>query len=379
MFSINETGAAFIDDTYYAARAKTPEASNTMLEKIMTGPGGALEWAKAHHACFELDKNALMIFSNKRVQDPNHPGKTIPAPRPSITIDGHVNNPVASTKFLRLILDQNLTFKQHADSAAAKGRFWINQTKRISKTVKGMQGVYSRRLYLSVCVPRMLYGASVWLNPVRGAPNTRTRGSAGAAATLARVQRTAALHIAGGMRTSPTDLLNPHADLLPMELLIDKWCHREALRLASLLATHPLYRSILNASKRLPKRLPSPMHNILNAYHIRPQEMEKIQAYRHNTRWHSHYTIHIADSKEAAIEAEARDRSEVKIFTDGSGFKKTIGAAAVLFRGGQTRSLRYRLGEDTEHTVFEGEVVGSGLGTELLRREKGGTHSVDVY
>ncbi|KZP04257.1 hypothetical protein FIBSPDRAFT_671951, partial [Athelia psychrophila] len=148
--------------------------------------------------------------------------------------------PVASTKFLGLILDQNLTFKQHADYAAAKGRFWINQTKRISKTVKGMQGVYSRHLYLTVCVPRMLYGASIWLNPIRRAPNTRARGSVAAAAALSRVQRTAALHITGGMRTSPTDLLNAHADLLPMELLIDKWCHREALRLASLPATHLL-------------------------------------------------------------------------------------------------------------------------------------------
>ncbi len=34
----------------------------------------------------------------------------------------------------------------------------------------------------------------------------------------------------------------------------------------------------------------------------------------------------------AAIEAEAKDRSEVKIYTDGSGFQKKIGAAAVMLR-----------------------------------------------
>lgn len=153
IFTKDDTGTAFINNTYYAARAKTPEESNTKLEKIMTGPGGALEWAKSHHACFELDKNALMIFSNKRVPDPARPGKTMAAHRPPITINGHVNTPVASTKFLGLILNQNLTFKQHADYATAKGRFWVNQTKRISKTVKGMKGVFSRRLYLSVCVP----------------------------------------------------------------------------------------------------------------------------------------------------------------------------------------------------------------------------------
>ncbi|KZP21377.1 hypothetical protein FIBSPDRAFT_688183, partial [Athelia psychrophila] len=55
-FEKDETGAAFMDDTYLGARAKTPEESNSMLEAMMTRPGGALEWAKSHHACFELDK-----------------------------------------------------------------------------------------------------------------------------------------------------------------------------------------------------------------------------------------------------------------------------------------------------------------------------------
>lgn len=123
----------------------------------------------------------------------------------------------------------------------------------------------------------------------------------------------AALHITGGMRTSPTDLLNAHADLLPMDLLINKWCHREALRLASLPQSHPIHRAVLNASKRLPKQIPSPMHNILNAYHIHPQNMEKIQAVRHSPRHRFRYTITIAESKEAVIEAETKDRSEVKI------------------------------------------------------------------
>lgn len=350
-----------------------------MLERIMSGPGGALEWAKSHHACFELDKNALMIFSNKRVPDPTRPGKTVPAPRPSITIDGHINTPVASTKFLGLILDQNLTFKLHAEYAVKKGQFWINQTKRISKTVKGMQGTFSRGLYLSVCVPRMLYAASIWINPVRRTPNKKTRGSVGTATMLAKVQRAAALHITGGMCTSPTDLLNAHADLLPMELLMDKWCHREALRLASLPTSHPLYKAVLHAAKKVPKRHPSPLHNVLNAYHIVPPQMEKIEAVRYGTRWKSRFTISIADSKDAAIAAERRDRSEVKIYTDGSGFKKTIGAAAVLFRDHQTRKLRYRLGDETEHTVFEGEVVGSGLGTELLRTERKAVRTASIY
>ncbi|KZP08750.1 hypothetical protein FIBSPDRAFT_683666, partial [Athelia psychrophila] len=40
---------------------------------------------------------------------------------------------------------------------------------------------------------------------------------------------------------------------------------------------------------------------------------------------------------------------------------------------------RYRLGNDTEHTVFEGEVVGSGLGTELLRTERKVVRSATMF
>lgn len=185
----------------------------------------------------------------------------------------------------------------------------------------------------------MLYAASVWLNPVRCTTNKRTKGSVDTAATLSRVQHMAALHITGGMHTSPTDLLNAHASLLPMELLIDKTCHREVLHLASLPTTHPLYRATLNAAKRLPKCMPSPLHNILHVFHIQPQSMEKIAAFRHNTRWRSQFSISIAANKEAAIAAEKEDKSEVKIYTDRSGFQNNIGAAAVLFRGNQRQSV----------------------------------------
>lgn len=131
----------------------------------------------------------------------------------------------------------------------------------------------------------MLHAARIWLNPIRQADNTRTKGSVGAAAALAKVQRTAALHIMGGMCTSLTDLLNVHADLILMELLINKTCHREAMCLALLPVTHPLYRAVLNTLKCHPKQLPSPLHNVLHVFHIRPQHIEKIEAVQHGTQW----------------------------------------------------------------------------------------------
>jgi len=58
----------------------------------------------------------------------------------------------------------------------------------------------------------------------------RQAGTKGIVTQLARVQRRAATHT-GALRTTPTDLLDAHADLIPFTLLVDKICHAAALRL----------------------------------------------------------------------------------------------------------------------------------------------------
>jgi len=78
-----------------------------------------------------------------------------------------------------------------------------------------------------------------------------------------------------------------------------------------------------------------------------------------------------ADSKEDAIRDAEQATEEIQIFTDGSGYHGGIGAAAVLRRRGKPEKiLRFHLGSDEHHTVFNGEQIGMLLGLELLRRER---------
>lgn len=51
----------------------------------------------------------------------------------------------------------------------------------------------------------------------------------------------------------------------------------------------------------------------------------------------------------------------------------------MLFCGRQKRSLRYELGLDSAHTVFEGKVVASGLGTELFRTERKRSTTASIF
>ncbi|KAG2742524.1 hypothetical protein P692DRAFT_20652403, partial [Suillus brevipes Sb2] len=133
-----------------AARARTYELANEKLKGMMEKPGGALEWSRKHNAEFELDKTALVCLSRKRIPDANNPGKTVPVPRPPITISGHTIHPSSSHKFLGVIIDQELRFKEQAASALAKGTKYTLACSRMTRMTKGIKGRWMRRLYEGV-------------------------------------------------------------------------------------------------------------------------------------------------------------------------------------------------------------------------------------
>jgi len=69
-----------------------------------------------------------------------------------------------------------------------------------------------------------------------------------------------------------------------------------------------------------------------------------------------------------------------RVYTDGSGIDGRIGAAAVLYTGRcNPKILRYHLGTQNEHTVYEAEAVGLTLAAHLLNSELDLTTPVDIY
>ncbi|ETW79491.1 hypothetical protein HETIRDRAFT_428025 [Heterobasidion irregulare TC 32-1] len=214
----------------------------------------------------------------------------------------------------------------------------------------------------------MLYGVDIFLSP----PSREGKGSKGMIEKLARVQRQAAIHITGAMRTTATDILDAHADLLPFSLLVDKKCHDEATRLATLADEHPLYRHTIaaaDATTHTPDR--SPLHRLLNeAYAIFPSQFEDIKAVRLDPKWQSAIQTSIAPNKDGAIEAEKQNRDEIQVYSDGSLIEGGVGAAAVLFRHGNEKArLHKHLGRAEHHTVYEAELTGILLALQLIQNE----------
>jgi ribonuclease HI len=276
-------------------------------------------------------------------------------------------------KLLGIHIDQELRWKEQAAAALGKGQDWLVQFGRLARVSKGVSMKYVRRLYISIALPRMLYGADIFLAPAQHNPGaTLKKDNRAVIAKISSVQRRAAVMITGAMSATPGDMLDVHANLLLVHILVDKLLHQAALRFATLPPTHPLYEAVKNAARRHVKRHLTPLHYLMNNYAgLKPHLVETVTAVRMKPSWTPRLAVRIAGSKEKAVLEDEMERSAVRVYSDGSGIEGMIGAAAVLYRNGQMEKVkRYRLGPARHHTVYEGEGIGMILGLELIREER---------
>jgi len=117
--------------------------------------------------------------------------------------------------------------------------------------MKGMHGAHAWRLYYSVAVLSMLYAADVWCAQPATSPSSKKKGKMKAAIQkMETVQRKAVLLATGALRTTPSDLLFVHTNMLPLRSHIKLICHGSALRIATLPKDHPLHDSARRAMGR---------------------------------------------------------------------------------------------------------------------------------
>ena len=195
---------------------------------------------------------------------------------------------------------------------------------------------------------------------------------------LTTVQRAGTIAITGALRTSPTDMLNTCANTIPAMLLIEKWCYRAAVRYATLPSEHPLYKLVKASTNGKVKCHRAPLHNLMQTFKLAPNSISKIAIAVHNPFDASKVPLwtSIADNKDLSKIETINALEAVKVYSDGSEINGGVGAAAVLLRTGQApRMLHYHLGNDTEHTVQEVELVGQLLGIHLVKTEKAGKTS----
>ncbi|KAG2148674.1 uncharacterized protein EDB93DRAFT_1103730 [Suillus bovinus] len=258
---------------------------------------------------------------------------------PPIVIQGHTIHPSKSHKVLGVIIDQDLNFKEHAAHAMEKGTKYVMACNHMIKPTKGIHGRLMNRLYKCVVLPKMLYAADIWCANLvsKGRGKKGGRGARGFASQMARVQRMATLNITGGLRSSASDMLDSHTNILPFQQVLCYMCYRATLRMSTLPESHPLSKHITAASNFCKKRNyeghkrhPSPLHRLFNEFKTDPATMEKILPVRHSTKWEPDVTISIASKEKDAAREEEEASEDLRVYSDGLAIDGGVGGAAFL-------------------------------------------------
>jgi len=227
------------------------------------------------------------------------------------------------------------------------------------------------QLYVSVAIPKMTYTLDTWFVPPHKKEGKQNNtGSVRAQQSMGKIQRIAMLAITGGLWTSPNDLLDAHARVLPVNLMLEHIFHSATIQAVTLPRGHPIRAMVQRYSKAPAKTHLPPLQKMIKWFQIKPQCYETIMPDPRSPTYKKTFTSTIAESKEESIKEEKKDEADIRIYTDGSGYEGSVRAAAVLYRKGVQELMKmlcFHLGLLKKHTTYEGEAVGSILAAWMLQ------------
>ena len=368
--SPNECIVGFVDDTTLLARGKNFKEAHATLKDMMERTNGVFEWSSTFNSPLEMNKLALVNFTQSAAKARDATCLTLMQPDHGIIHKRDIEvSP--SAKLLSVILDARLNWSAQHERVRERAIKWTAAFKRFTRPVTGIRMKEARKLYNAVALPRICYAADIWFSPTRTTrASTHHAGPIGVTKRLEAIQRQAAISITGAMKTAPGDATIVHANLTPIGIQLKETGMRAYLRLASRPNHHPITKHTTRTRARQVKKHRTALHHLADITGINPSRLEKIGTQRYRPGDKTPITVKIAGTKELSIawDNEHCNRGVV-IYTDGSGLQGTISAAAILFINGiRTDELRYQLGSDKQHTVFEGELVAILLGLHLARR-----------
>ncbi|KAF5322573.1 hypothetical protein D9619_001116 [Psilocybe cf. subviscida] len=299
-------------------------------------------------------------------------------------------SPTLSAQIKRVTMDPDLNWKAQETAAVSKAHKWVTLFKRLARTTGGLNGTLMRQLYRSVGLPKLTYAADLWYEPPHIKPNNKKRsGSVRVLGQLQRIQRMAAIAITGALKSTAGDVLDIHANLIPIEIYMESLRRRAYIRICTLPTNHILNRTVQIAymNKDIIKMQLSPIQQMVSAYRdIDPDRVEKIGHSKRPVYFKPVYLTETAPTRQASITAEKEDKARFKIYTDGSGINGQVGAAATLYEGNQqepTAIRHYHLGPTTKYTTYDAEWIGLLLAvwliTTVLEQGRIGISNISVY
>ncbi|KAH7462407.1 hypothetical protein FOMA001_g18559 [Fusarium oxysporum f. sp. matthiolae] len=198
----------FIDDVAILTWA---DSTKETCKKLQEALHIAEQWAATHASIFAPDKFQLTHFTRTRTR--------IDVEEPLQTRWGTIE-PKKTCKYLGLIMDSTLTWKQHIDEIQRKVTKTVNALSSLGGSTWGVTMREMRKIYKGVAVPQMMYACSAWSNA-----NWRTRDKPYTERTLSKLQSLqarASRVISGAYKAASIPALDVETYLLPVEQQIFK-------------------------------------------------------------------------------------------------------------------------------------------------------------
>ena len=332
----------FIDDIAFGVQGGTDENNAKELEKMLDE---AERWRDAHGARFETSKYVLIHFTR-------HPNKSTQA---AIRIANAVIQPSPDARYLGVVFDKQLRFKQHVQQIAKKGSKFALAISRITKSTWGATYQQTRTLFTTVVAPRMDYAAIIWHRPRKyGQMNRPPQLS-----KLESAQRTAMKAILGAFRTTATSALEVETCLLPAHLRLSNKILQSFTRMQTTAAKHPIQPCIQQAINSKSQHYVSPLEYIARSFpNYAAEPLETILPYARPPWWTPNFTINVPGNKEAAKrkhENTIYHDDTLYVYTDGSGIDGQVGAAA--YSPTTLSTKQQYLGSENQHNIYSAELT----------------------
>lgn len=296
---------AFADDSLLMVDARDPMS---LQNKINDSLQRIVDWGKSVKLEFNESKTQALLIHTKQQQN---------RPDVRITMSGKAIEFIHHFKYLGVVLDDKLSWKQHFDYLQNKTMKIYYRLARMAKNTWGIPWEACTEIYEGAIEPMLLYGCQTWL------PALDKQWQLG---RLQGIQRLFLLRIIKSYRTVSFDAACIMANIMPIDLKAKYVAAVSEVKAKGLLQISPRNRPI-KIQKAAPRLKHPAKKRIPNC---------KFSFTRHNRN------------------SSARHACE--IYTDGSKMETGVGAAFVVYHHGtEVHSGLYKLPDYC--SVFQAELL----------------------
>jgi hypothetical protein len=191
---------AFADDLLIATRGRTVAEDENLVNIELTKIAA---WARDNKIQFNEQKSKTILITRRKRKE-----------RKEVTVylNSRPLTQVQSLKYLGIILDQKLTFKDHINYVTDKCSRLIFALSKSAKLNWGLGHEALKTIYTGAILPLLQYGAPVWIKSLE---NTSYK------IKLIRIQRLINIRLAKSFRTVSNEALCIINSLTPMD-----YCYR---------------------------------------------------------------------------------------------------------------------------------------------------------